>query len=81
MEDFSEYLNKIKLNEAKVTKLPYEGKWYIQQEGDKFLVYVASGGSKLPEFYKEFKDKKSALKEFNTILATITKISDGYKKV
>jgi len=57
----------------------YKGSFYIEEKKDGgFVVYIASGGSKQPEFYKEVKDKKEALKEFKDVL---TRASKGYKQI
>jgi hypothetical protein len=74
---FREYLEYGRLDE-KVEKLPYESKMYIQKENEKFMVYASTGGSKLPEFVKEFNDQKSALKEFSDAFSRAVK---GFKKV
>jgi len=64
--------------EEKVTELPYKGSFYIQGEDNTFVVYISSGGSKLPEFSKEFKTKREALHEFNQILV---RASHGFDKL
>ena len=64
------------VKQSQVIKLPYTITVYIQQEGEKFLVYV--GTQKIHEFYKEFDTKQEALKEFNNQLVKLTK---GYEKL
>ena len=61
---------KKKMEEAKgVKKLPYEAKIYIQEEGDKHLVYLSMGGT---EWYAEVENKQKALKLFKDLVSRVT---------